>query len=254
MPDLRILACTTVLTILLAACGPTPGDVNNSGREPFLQGDYQTALELYEAERAPDAPEPDYNSGNALYRMGEYGESLQRYDVSLLRAREELRANGFFNRGNTSFNLREYGEAIEAYKEVLRMNPADADAKHNLELALLQIPPQSDSQAQEQDDRQQNQSQEQVSQQPPPQRPQSMEPQSINSERAEQEADSPQDQQPQDDRQHEQVSQQEASSSQAMSGSQARHILESVGEEAQTLQERRGQVLVSPNPPSEFDW
>ena len=35
---------------------------------------------------------------------------------------------------------------------------------------------------------------------------------------------------------------------------QARQILESVGESAQTLQERRGQVLVSPKPPSEFDW
>ena len=35
---------------------------------------------------------------------------------------------------------------------------------------------------------------------------------------------------------------------------QARQILESVGESAQTLQERRRQVLVSPKPPSEFDW
>ena len=39
-----------------------------------------------------------------------------------------------------------------------------------------------------------------------------------------------------------------------MSDAGARQILESVGEEAQTLQERRGQVLVSPNPPSEYDW
>ena len=257
MPDLRILlAVVAVLTLLLAACGPTPADVNNSGREPFLQGDYQAALKQYEnaSERAPDASEPDYNSGNALYRMGEYGESLQRYDESLLRARDELRASGFFNRGNASFQQRRYAEAIEAYKEVLRMNPGDADAKHNLELALLQLPPESDSNAQEQDDRQQDQSQEQASQQPPPQRPQSVEPQSIDQERAEQEADSPQAQQPQDDRQQEQESRQESSSSQTMSGSQAQHILESAGEEAQTLQERRGQVLVSPNPPSEFDW
>ena len=39
-----------------------------------------------------------------------------------------------------------------------------------------------------------------------------------------------------------------------MTEAQASQILESVGEAAQTLQERRGQVLVSPKPPSEFDW
>ena len=41
---------------------------------------------------------------------------------------------------------------------------------------------------------------------------------------------------------------------QPMTEAQASQILESVGEAAQTLQERRGQVLVSPKPPSEFDW
>ena len=31
-------------------------------------------------------------------------------------------------------------------------------------------------------------------------------------------------------------------------------MLESVGESAQTFQQKRGQVLISPKPPSEFDW
>ena len=35
---------------------------------------------------------------------------------------------------------------------------------------------------------------------------------------------------------------------------QARQILETVGEDAMTLQERRRQVFVPSNPPSEFDW
>ena len=39
-----------------------------------------------------------------------------------------------------------------------------------------------------------------------------------------------------------------------MSEEQAKQILESVGEAAQPLQERRQQVFVSPEEPSEFDW
>ena len=39
-----------------------------------------------------------------------------------------------------------------------------------------------------------------------------------------------------------------------MTGEQARQVLEAVGEDAQTLQERREQSMVSSNPQSEFDW
>ena len=95
------------------------------------------------------------------------------------------------------------------------MNPDDGDAKHNLELALRQSPPQG--QDEEQEEEQQDEEQEED----------------------EQEQDEEQEDQEQD---------------QPLTVEQARQILESVGESAQTLQQRRGQVLVSPKPPSEFDW
>ena len=92
------------------------------------------------------------------------------------------------------------------------MNPDDGDAKHNLELALRQFPPQE--QDEEQEEEQQDEEQE---------------------EEDEEEEDEEEQEQP-------------------LTVEQARQILESVGESAQTLQQRRGQVLVSPKPPSEFDW
>ena len=216
------LVAVAVLALCPLACGPTPAQLNNSGHEPYRNRDFAAALDTYRGaqERAPESGEPYYNAGIVLYRMEEYEESLQEYDESLTYAESELRSRGFFNRGNAAFRTQQYSQAIEAYKEVLRMNPNDTDAKHNLELALLQIPPQD----QEQDD-------------PPPQD-------------QEQDDQPPQDQEEQDDSQQEEEQEQD----EPVTQDQARQILESVGENAQTLQERRRQVLVSSNPPSEFDW
>ena len=100
------------------------------------------------------------------------------------------------------------------------MNPEDEDAKHNLELALKQIPPDEQDEAEQQDEQQDEEEQDEEEQE--------------------------EDQQEQDTEAEEQ--------DQPMTETQASQILESVGESAQTLQERRGQVLVSPKPPSEFDW
>ena len=228
MLDRVILVAVAVLAVCLMACGPTPSQVNNSGHGPYLNGDYISALESYQDAQvsAPDSGEPYYNSGNAHYRTAEYEEALQSYDESLRHAGGELRSRGFFNRGNTAFQQEQYPEAVEAYKEVLRMNPDNEDAKHNLELALLQNPPEDEQQPEEQQDDQQD----------------------------EEEQDEEKDEQEQDEQKAEADEQDQDEQDQPMTEAQASQILESVGEAAQTLQERRGQVLVSPNPPSEFDW
>ena len=249
MRDMRILISLTALALCIVGCAPTPADVNDAGHGPYLGGDYTSALEHYEraAERDPGAAEPIYNTGNALYRMEEFGDSVQRYDDSLRDAEGELRASGFFNRGNASFQMRLYDEAVEAYKEALRINPDDADAKHNLELALRQLPPRAQAQAQREDAQQQDQSQNQSSQN-----------QAQDQAQSEQAQEERQDEQNQDEREQAQSQEDRRETPLArevsMSDEGARQILESVGEEAQTLQERRGQVLVSPNLPSDYDW
>ena len=235
MVDRGVLIIVLALVPCLWACDPTPAQVNNAGHEPYLNGDYAAALLAYQDAqvRAPEAGEPHYNAGNARYRTAAYEEALQEYDEALRFARSELRLHGFFNRGNAAFQTQQYTQAIEAYKEVLRLDPDDADAKHNLELALAQLPPQQQDQDQEeQQQEEQQQDQEQQEQQ--------QEDQQQNQEQQDQQQ---QDQEPPPPPQTEPVTEQ-----------QARQILESVGEDVQTLQERRRQVFVPPHPPSEFDW
>ena len=219
-----MLAVSAVVAVCLLACGPTPAQVNNSGHGPYLGGDYASAMESYQdaQHRAHESGEPYYNSGNVLYRTEEYGEASQSYDDSLQHAEGELRSRGLFNRGNAAFQQENYPEAVEAYEEVLRMNPEDGDAKHNLELALRRMSPEEEQQQEEQQDEEEQEEEEQ------------------------EEDEEEQEEQEQDAEAQEQ--------DQPITETQARQILESVGEASQTLQERRGQTLVSPKPPSEFDW
>ena len=216
----RMLIVLTGIVLCLAACGPTPDQVNNSGHEPYANADYEAALDVYQEaqERAPQSGAPHYNTGNALYRVGKFEGAIQGYDEALKYARDDLRSRGFFNRGNVAFQTQQYAQAVEAYKEALRMNPDDLDAKHNLELALKQLPPQ------DQDEQQDS---------PEAQPPQAQPPQSSP----------PQDQSPPQEPQAEPLTEE-----------QARQALEAVGEDAQTLQERREQTLISSSPQTEFDW
>ena len=228
----RLLIVLPVVALCLAACGPTPDQVNNSGHEPYANSDYEAALDSYQRaqEGASAFAEPHYNAGNALYRMAEFEQALQGYDEALKYARDDLRSRGFFNRGNAAFQTRQYAEAVEAYKEALRMNPDDLDAKHNLELALRQLPPQGRDDAQD-------------SSEPETQPPQAQPPQAQPPPQSPQDAPPPQGQSPPQEAQTEPLTEE-----------QARQALEAVGEDAQTLQDRREQTLTSPTSGTEFDW
>lgn len=57
----------------------------------------------------------------------------------------ELAARANYNRGNISFNAQQYQDAIESYKQALRLNPADNNARRNLRIAQQRLPKQQDN-------------------------------------------------------------------------------------------------------------
>ena len=117
------------------------------------------------------APEPPYNSGNAQYRQENFEEARSQYQQALVLSDPELAQRNVFNIGNALYSTTQFDEAIESYREALRLDPDDIDAKHNLELALLQIEQQREEAAEEpQDDPgQQPQDPQQRDQEPDPQ-------------------------------------------------------------------------------------
>lgn len=83
----------------------------------------------------PDCAELLYDNGVAAYRLKEF-EKAQAYFSDVAKnekANSNLKKQSHFNLGNTQVALNEFPEAIKEYEEVLKIDPDDERAKHNLE-------------------------------------------------------------------------------------------------------------------------
>lgn len=165
----RVTPQTVALVLLFATMGFGPGDLER-GNRLYREGRYAEAVQAYQAALASGktSPELHYNLGTALLRLGRYEEAQQELGQALSGVDPELRNRTLYNLGNRFLEEARagsdpeaqgklLGSAIEAYKRALRMQPADADAKWNLEMALRD----QEKQQQQQQNQQQDQSQQQ---------------------------------------------------------------------------------------------
>ena len=256
---------TYLLTILFAglvtltACGSAAARYNNEGNEAFEENNYPGALEDYTAAKQedPDLAEPYYNSGNTYYRQGQY-ESAEMQTKQSIRSTERkeneaLAQNSYYNLGNSYFQTQQWSEAIDAYKEALRLNPDDEDAKYNLELALK-------NQEQEQ---QQQQQQSGGGQPPPPgeQPPnqgdqQGDQPNQGQNGDQDQEGGGGQTEQDEDGQSggSNQDQPQNSGGQRGLTPSEAEQLLDALGQDSQTLQERLQEGFFAPGLPPTEDW
>lgn len=158
------------LSLFVTACGADPGvKLNNEGNDVYAQEAYLEALNLYQNAQIenPELAEPYYNAANAFYREGQFDQALAQMQQALLYADAGLAQQSYFNLGNNFFNAQDLETAVQSYIEALLLNPDDADAKYNLELALNQQQQQQQQQEQQdqQDQQQENQEQNQDQQQ-----------------------------------------------------------------------------------------
>lgn len=119
-----------------------------AGNRLYEEGRWSEAHAQYlEAlKKAPGLPLARFNEGNALYRSQEFQRAMEAYMEALENGDPEWRNQAWYNLGNALVRQQQPGAAAEAYKEALRLDPADADAKHNLEMALMQLEQQQQQQ------------------------------------------------------------------------------------------------------------
>jgi len=135
-PRWRVLGIAIGSAALWAvACGDAALS-NETANGLFAAGDYTGALAAYRElqQDHPDSPELAVNAANALHKMGEYPRALAEYGKAIVGKDLGLRAIAQYDRGNTLFRMGRYEDARDAYREALRIDPTDRDAKFNLEI------------------------------------------------------------------------------------------------------------------------
>jgi Ca-activated chloride channel family protein len=286
-----VIPALILVTLVLGACGQSAGQLNNAGNEAFENQEYDDALAAYTraGQESPELAEPHYNAANTHYRLEDYEQALAQIEAALVAEESAvgLAQHSFFNLGNTFFQGQQFESAIEAFKEALRLNPNDLEAKQNLELALRQMqeqeqqdqqcenPEQPDEQQeQEQDEKQQDQQQDQ--QQDEQQQNEEQQDQQQDQQQDEQQNEPSQDEQKdqQDGQQDEQDQQQDPQNGegqpqgeqqdaqpegqpQQMEGlteEQARQLFEAAAQDTESLEEFLQQIYVSPAAPPSRDW
>jgi Ca-activated chloride channel family protein len=146
-----------LLATSLPAHAESGASKNKQGNLLFQQGKYLDAEKAYlEAQSGmPGRPELSYNLGNSLIKQKKYEQALQALQDSVRKGSPELQENSWYNVGNALFDIGKLKESAQSYIQALRLNPADRDAKHNLELALKKIEEQKQQQPQQNQDQNQ---------------------------------------------------------------------------------------------------
>jgi Ca-activated chloride channel family protein len=238
------------LVLLLGAAGTFLYKFNTSdatvkqGNERFESQDYPGALEKYNAAQlaAPVFAEPFYNAANTLYKQEKPEEARGLLEQALMRSNEKIAEFIRFNLGNIAYNGQRFDQAIAAYEDALRIAPDDADAKYNLELALLQKQQQEqqqqEQQQQQQQDQQQNQDQQNQEQQNQEQQNQDQQNQDQQNQDQQQQQGQQQDQQQQGQQKQDQQQQQGQQQDQQQQGQQQQdQQQQQLGQEQQDQQQ-----------------
>lgn len=164
-PGRRLLhtgaAAVLVACIALIAASPANAERSvsrgkiSSGNKAYKKADYAKAFDLYRASLGDSTRPPKnaygayYNGGNALYQEKKYGQALDYYQRSYS-ADSVLTGKMLYNRGNALMKSGKAAAAVESYVQALQYLPDDRDARHNLEMAVVQKQQQQQKQKQQQ--------------------------------------------------------------------------------------------------------
>jgi tetratricopeptide (TPR) repeat protein len=196
---------------------------------------------------APGDPRWRYDLGLSEAQGEDYENALNNLTTTARMADSGVAGNAWFNAGNVHYAMGNFAGAAEAYRSALLIHPDDADAKRNLELALMQLA------------QQQSQSQEESPQE-------NQEEQGGEEDQDSQEQDQQEDQKQQDDASGEQdqdststdpsqdpPEDQQAQSDSTLTREQAERILRALADEEARLRNQARNLQLLPAPGGK-DW
>ena len=155
---------SAILALMLVSAIPTQAQNDRSnireGNRLFRSGKHADSEVSYRKamEKNPRNPQAAYNLGNALFAQKKDSAAVVAYQSGVqLETSAKRKAMGYHNMGVVCQSHKMFSEAIEAYKNALRLNPKDDEARYNLELCKKQQKKQQDKKNQDKKDQKKDQ-------------------------------------------------------------------------------------------------
>ena len=155
---------SAILALMLVSAIPTQAQSDRSnireGNRLFRSGKHADSEVSYRKamEKNPRNPQAAYNLGNALFAQKKDSAAVVAYQSGVqLETSAKRKAMGYHNMGVVCQSHKMFSEAIEAYKNALRLNPKDDEARYNLELCKKQQKKQQDKKNQDKKDQKKDQ-------------------------------------------------------------------------------------------------
>jgi hypothetical protein len=261
MRNILIITVAMILAVPLAVWPQNGNKLVRQGNSYYEDGKYKDAEIRYlkSLEAKGDPHRGLYNLGDAFYMQNNYLDATAAFDsVRTMKMDDATRSQAYYNLGNSLVKLAKdsaqlAGEAlqnsVESYKQSLRLNPGDMDAKYNLAYAqrLLQ-----QQQQQQQDKQDQNKDQNKDQQNKDQQKQDQQNKQDDQKQQQQQKQQQEKDQQAQEQQQE----QQQSGEPQQISKEDADRMLEALkNDEKQTLEKlKKARVKAIRQVKTEKDW
>ena len=163
---MKFRALTIVFTLLATiVCGEVFAQkmperrLVRKGNRQYERGDYKGSIDNYSRAllEDPDCFEAKFNTANVQMRDSLYHKAEQTLTkLAQDSTRTDIeRGDVAYNLGNAQFAQQKFQQALESYRNAMRFNPDDQDAKHNYALTKLMLQQQQNQQ--DQQNQQQNQ-------------------------------------------------------------------------------------------------
>ena len=135
-----IFLVTMIAGALMGVAPPVKGAENPD--ELYKKGRFAEAGKMY-ARSDMDHPKDlryRYNRGCAEYEAGDYKGAMAAFSSVLRRGEEKkIRFRAAYNLGNAAFKQGDVASAAEYYRQAIRIDPREENARYNLELALRRL-------------------------------------------------------------------------------------------------------------------
>ena len=150
--------------------------VIHKGNELYKQKNYEASQQEYKKALTvnPKDATANYNNGNAQFRASKPEEAVESYNNTIENTTDKtVKEKAFYNKGVALSKQQKLQESIDAWKESLKLDATDNEARENLQKALMELKKQQQQKNEENKDKKDKKQDQKKQEQEKPQQQQS---------------------------------------------------------------------------------